>query len=166
MERLVFSKTFISSTFMRNKLLNHQINTGFLYLLPHVQGLLRQLVLVPGSDATHHICPSSDPQLAVLSVPPLLSDLHVIGRERDHHVTSYGNLQTHFTRRYIICFLASFPPWLSACLCSWPVRNRRAGISGVGAVVLRALKRSDVVQSAQERSLPLRRYCVDHRARG
>uniref|UniRef100_A0A8C9Y0Q3 Thrombospondin type laminin G domain and EAR repeats n=1 Tax=Sander lucioperca TaxID=283035 RepID=A0A8C9Y0Q3_SANLU len=38
-------------------------------------GLLRQLVLVPGLDATHHICPSSDPQLAVLSVPPLLSDL-------------------------------------------------------------------------------------------
>ncbi|XP_029973422.1 thrombospondin-type laminin G domain and EAR repeat-containing protein-like [Salarias fasciatus] len=44
-------------------------------------GLLRQLVLVPGSDATHHICPSSDPQLAALSVPPLLLDLHVPGRE-------------------------------------------------------------------------------------
>ncbi|XP_031166167.1 thrombospondin-type laminin G domain and EAR repeat-containing protein-like [Sander lucioperca] len=52
-------------------------------------GLLRQLVLVPGLDATHHICPSSDPQLAVLSVPPLLSDLPVIGREGDDHVTSY-----------------------------------------------------------------------------
>ncbi|KAM7376057.1 hypothetical protein PAMP_005806 [Pampus punctatissimus] len=44
-------------------------------------GLLRQLVLVPGSDATHHICPSSYPQLAVLSVPPLLLDLPVIGTE-------------------------------------------------------------------------------------
>ncbi|XP_078134118.1 thrombospondin-type laminin G domain and EAR repeat-containing protein-like isoform X2 [Sander vitreus] len=53
-------------------------------------GLLRQLVLVPGLDATHHICPSSDPQLAVLSVPPLLSDLPVMGREGDDHVTSYA----------------------------------------------------------------------------
>ncbi|XP_049596716.1 thrombospondin-type laminin G domain and EAR repeat-containing protein [Syngnathus scovelli] len=35
-------------------------------------GLLRQLVLVPGSDATHQICPSAQAQLASLSVPPLL----------------------------------------------------------------------------------------------
>uniref|UniRef100_A0A8D3D6F5 Thrombospondin-like N-terminal domain-containing protein n=1 Tax=Scophthalmus maximus TaxID=52904 RepID=A0A8D3D6F5_SCOMX len=54
-------------------------------------GLLRQLVLVPGSDATHQICPSSDPQLATLSVPPLFSDLPVTGRERDSHLTSYGS---------------------------------------------------------------------------
>ncbi|KAM8737574.1 thrombospondin-type laminin G domain and EAR repeat-containing protein-like [Acanthopagrus schlegelii] len=52
-------------------------------------GLLRQLVLVPGSDATHHICPSSEPQLSVLSVPPLLSDLSVAGRDGDGHATSY-----------------------------------------------------------------------------
>ncbi|XP_047467399.1 thrombospondin-type laminin G domain and EAR repeat-containing protein-like [Mugil cephalus] len=52
-------------------------------------GLLRQLVLVPGSDATRQICPSSDPQLAALSVPPLLLDLPVTGREDDRHVTSY-----------------------------------------------------------------------------
>ncbi|XP_059209653.1 thrombospondin-type laminin G domain and EAR repeat-containing protein-like [Centropristis striata] len=52
-------------------------------------GLLRQLVLVPGSDATHYICPSSDPKLAVLSVPPLLLDLPVTGRGRDNLVTSY-----------------------------------------------------------------------------
>ncbi|XP_070776006.1 thrombospondin-type laminin G domain and EAR repeat-containing protein-like [Enoplosus armatus] len=52
-------------------------------------GLLRQLVLVPGSDATHYICPSSDPQLAVLSVPPLLSDLPVVGRGGDGHLTAY-----------------------------------------------------------------------------
>ncbi|XP_069007924.1 thrombospondin-type laminin G domain and EAR repeat-containing protein-like isoform X2 [Embiotoca jacksoni] len=52
-------------------------------------GLLRQLVLVPGMDATHQICPSSDPQLAALSVPPLLLDLTVIRREGDGHVTSY-----------------------------------------------------------------------------
>ncbi|XP_008275140.1 thrombospondin-type laminin G domain and EAR repeat-containing protein [Stegastes partitus] len=54
-------------------------------------GLLRQLVLVPGSDATHQICPSSDPQLAALSVPPLLFDLPVVRREGDRHVTSYEN---------------------------------------------------------------------------
>ncbi|KAK9534348.1 hypothetical protein VZT92_009394 [Zoarces viviparus] len=52
-------------------------------------GLLRQLVLVPGSDATHQICPSSNPQLAVLSVPPLLLDLPVTGREVHDHGTSY-----------------------------------------------------------------------------
>ncbi|CAJ1073332.1 thrombospondin-type laminin G domain and EAR repeat-containing protein-like isoform X2 [Xyrichtys novacula] len=52
-------------------------------------GLLRQLVLVPGSDATHYVCPSSDPQLAALSVPPLLSDLPLKGREGDNHVTPY-----------------------------------------------------------------------------
>uniref|UniRef100_A0A3B4GEG3 Thrombospondin-type laminin G domain and EAR repeat-containing protein-like n=1 Tax=Pundamilia nyererei TaxID=303518 RepID=A0A3B4GEG3_9CICH len=44
-------------------------------------GLLRQLVLVPGSDATHQICPSSDPQLAALSVPPLFLDLPATGTE-------------------------------------------------------------------------------------
>uniref|UniRef100_A0A671TUE0 Thrombospondin type laminin G domain and EAR repeats n=1 Tax=Sparus aurata TaxID=8175 RepID=A0A671TUE0_SPAAU len=59
-------------------------------------GLLRQLVLVPGSDATHHICPSSEPQLSVLSVPPLLSDLSVPGSDSDGHATSYGNPQMHF----------------------------------------------------------------------
>ncbi|XP_070835858.1 thrombospondin-type laminin G domain and EAR repeat-containing protein-like [Chaetodon trifascialis] len=51
-------------------------------------GLLRQLVLVPGSDATRYTCPSSEPQLAALSVPPLLSDLPVTGREDDSHVPS------------------------------------------------------------------------------
>ncbi|KAM4542320.1 thrombospondin-type laminin G domain and EAR repeat-containing protein-like [Odontesthes bonariensis] len=52
-------------------------------------GLLRQLVLVPGSDATHQICPSSQPQLATLSVPPLLLDLPVKGKKGDGKVTSY-----------------------------------------------------------------------------
>uniref|UniRef100_A0A3Q3G0R4 Thrombospondin-type laminin G domain and EAR repeats a n=1 Tax=Labrus bergylta TaxID=56723 RepID=A0A3Q3G0R4_9LABR len=54
-------------------------------------GLLRQLVLVPGSDATHYVCPSSDPKLAALSVPPLLSDLPATGRNDDNHVTSYDS---------------------------------------------------------------------------
>ncbi|XP_071354272.1 thrombospondin-type laminin G domain and EAR repeat-containing protein-like [Trachinotus anak] len=52
-------------------------------------GLLRQLVLVPGVDATRQICPSSDPQLAALSVPPLLLDLPVMGKESGSRLTSY-----------------------------------------------------------------------------
>uniref|UniRef100_A0A3P9I1V7 Thrombospondin-type laminin G domain and EAR repeat-containing protein-like n=1 Tax=Oryzias latipes TaxID=8090 RepID=A0A3P9I1V7_ORYLA len=56
-------------------------------------GLLRQLVLVPGSDATHQICPSSDPRLAALSVPPLLLDLPVMGRQRDRHAVSDADKQ-------------------------------------------------------------------------
>ncbi|XP_071382446.1 thrombospondin-type laminin G domain and EAR repeat-containing protein-like [Centroberyx affinis] len=36
-------------------------------------GLLRQLVLLPGSDATPRLCPTSDPGLAELSVPRALS---------------------------------------------------------------------------------------------
>ncbi|XP_059198263.1 thrombospondin-type laminin G domain and EAR repeat-containing protein-like [Centropristis striata] len=35
-------------------------------------GLLRQLVLVPGSDATPRLCPTSDPSLAELLVPQVL----------------------------------------------------------------------------------------------
>ncbi|XP_063743946.1 thrombospondin-type laminin G domain and EAR repeat-containing protein-like isoform X3 [Eleginops maclovinus] len=35
-------------------------------------GLLRQLVLLPGSDATSRLCPTSDPRLAELSVPRVL----------------------------------------------------------------------------------------------
>ncbi|KAL1021958.1 hypothetical protein UPYG_G00020410 [Umbra pygmaea] len=38
-------------------------------------GLIRQLVLVPGSDATALVCPSSNPSLAELSVPVMLLDL-------------------------------------------------------------------------------------------
>lgn len=37
-----------------------------------VQGLLRQLVLLPGSDATPRLCPTSDPSVAELSVPQFL----------------------------------------------------------------------------------------------
>ncbi|KAM6978124.1 thrombospondin-type laminin G domain and EAR repeat-containing protein-like isoform 1-T1 [Tautogolabrus adspersus] len=35
-------------------------------------GLLRQLVLLPGSDATPRLCPSANPSLAELSVPQIL----------------------------------------------------------------------------------------------
>lgn len=68
----------------------------FNVLLPHKQGLMRQLVLVPGTDATHHICPSSKPQLAALSVPLILLDLPVTEREGDGHLSTHSNLQMYF----------------------------------------------------------------------
>ncbi|KAI1899263.1 hypothetical protein AGOR_G00060010 [Albula goreensis] len=40
-------------------------------------GLMRQLVLLPGSDATSRICPSSNPSLASLSVPKALLQLPI-----------------------------------------------------------------------------------------
>ncbi|XP_029900579.1 thrombospondin-type laminin G domain and EAR repeat-containing protein-like [Myripristis murdjan] len=51
-------------------------------------GLLRQLVLVPGSDAESQICPSSYPTLTALSVPPLLLDLPVMEKEADSYLPS------------------------------------------------------------------------------
>ncbi|XP_077395803.1 thrombospondin-type laminin G domain and EAR repeat-containing protein [Festucalex cinctus] len=53
-------------------------------------GLLRQLVLVPGSDATRQICPSTHPQLAALSVPPMLSsDVAATGKNVTSHLAPY-----------------------------------------------------------------------------
>lgn len=46
-------------------------------------GMLRQLVLVPGSDASSHVCPSSEPHLSALSVPPKLLDLPHMGRDAE-----------------------------------------------------------------------------------
>ncbi len=183
MERPVFSKAYSSSslTLIRNKLLttvfSKTVKSFPSHLLPRVQGLLRQLVLVPGSDATSQICPSSKPQLAALSVPPLLSDLPVMGREGDGRLTSYGNLQTRFTRHLIqydgrhgvnafLCMFSCFPLHCLLVFWSWTVRNTGASVCGVGAVVLRATARPAVVQSAQERPLSLRWYSVDRCARG
>ncbi|XP_013865211.1 thrombospondin-type laminin G domain and EAR repeat-containing protein isoform X2 [Austrofundulus limnaeus] len=56
-------------------------------------GLLRQLVLVPNSDATRQVCPSSDPQLVSLSVPPLLLDLPVRKQQDDRRTTSSESAQ-------------------------------------------------------------------------
>ncbi|KAL0985671.1 hypothetical protein UPYG_G00160290 [Umbra pygmaea] len=42
-------------------------------------GLLRQLVLLPGSDATSRVCPSSDPRLSTLSVPQVLLTMPLPG---------------------------------------------------------------------------------------
>ncbi|KAJ8349868.1 hypothetical protein SKAU_G00249980 [Synaphobranchus kaupii] len=59
-------------------------------------GLMQQLVLLPGSDATLRICPSSNPSLALLSIPPALlqlpikspgNDALIYPYEADLHVT-------------------------------------------------------------------------------
>lgn len=102
-------------------------------LWPHIQGLLRQLVLVPGSDATHQICPSSDPQLAALSVPPLFLDLPATGAEDDRHGNTYGNLHMHVfllsINKDIACLLASLIAfWFLICQklkleCLWAWRS-------------------------------------------
>ncbi|XP_068602720.1 thrombospondin-type laminin G domain and EAR repeat-containing protein-like [Brachionichthys hirsutus] len=49
-------------------------------------GLLRQLVLLPGSDATPRLCPTSDPSLAELSIPQVLKStpLRPDGRGLDY----------------------------------------------------------------------------------
>ncbi|XP_075873845.1 thrombospondin-type laminin G domain and EAR repeat-containing protein [Nelusetta ayraudi] len=62
-------------------------------------GLMRQLVLVPCADATHHICPSSKPQLAALSVPLILLDLPVTEREGDGHLSTHNHKSSKKGRR-------------------------------------------------------------------
>ncbi|KAJ8003712.1 hypothetical protein DPEC_G00151160 [Dallia pectoralis] len=56
----------------------------------HGKGLIRQLVLVAGGDATPRVCPSSNPRLAELSVPALLLDMPV--KEADVPLPSYGTV--------------------------------------------------------------------------
>ncbi|XP_069790351.1 thrombospondin-type laminin G domain and EAR repeat-containing protein-like isoform X2 [Narcine bancroftii] len=46
-------------------------------------GLLRQLVLLPGSDATQRICPNPAPRLAVLSIPRMLTELPLKPSDND-----------------------------------------------------------------------------------
>ncbi|XP_058379250.1 thrombospondin-type laminin G domain and EAR repeat-containing protein [Diceros bicornis minor] len=50
-------------------------------------GLLRQLVLLPGSDATPRLCPCRNAEFAVLSIPPILWGL--TGRPEDNEVPKY-----------------------------------------------------------------------------
>ncbi|XP_004697356.1 thrombospondin-type laminin G domain and EAR repeat-containing protein [Echinops telfairi] len=50
-------------------------------------GLIRQLVLLPGSDATSQLCPSRNAELAVLSIPPILQGL--TGTPEDNEVLKY-----------------------------------------------------------------------------
>uniref|UniRef100_A0A3Q4BND1 Uncharacterized protein n=1 Tax=Mola mola TaxID=94237 RepID=A0A3Q4BND1_MOLML len=49
-------------------------------------GLLRQLVLLPGSDATPRLCPTPDPSLAELAIPQVLKSFPL---RLDHHGPVY-----------------------------------------------------------------------------
>ena len=48
---------------------------------------MRQLVLLPGSDATLRLCPCVNPELAVLSIPAILRGL--TGKPEDNEVLKY-----------------------------------------------------------------------------
>ncbi|XP_037380666.1 thrombospondin-type laminin G domain and EAR repeat-containing protein [Talpa occidentalis] len=50
-------------------------------------GLLRQLVLLPGSDATPRLCPCTSAELATLSIPPILQGLP--GRPEENEVLKH-----------------------------------------------------------------------------
>ncbi|KAI2663291.1 Thrombospondin-type laminin G domain and EAR repeat-containing protein [Labeo rohita] len=52
-------------------------------------GLLRQLVLLPGSDATPRVCPSFKPSLVEISIPTILSNLPVKSQMNDGLVPPY-----------------------------------------------------------------------------
>ncbi|XP_063285980.1 thrombospondin-type laminin G domain and EAR repeat-containing protein [Pelobates fuscus] len=49
-------------------------------------GLMRQLVLLPGSDATTTICPNARPRLAELSIPEVLKELPVKTEDSEVHL--------------------------------------------------------------------------------
>ncbi|KAM4626139.1 thrombospondin-type laminin G domain and EAR repeat-containing protein [Discoglossus pictus] len=49
-------------------------------------GLLRQLVLLPGSDATARICPNARPRLAELSIPEVLKELPIKTDDQGMHL--------------------------------------------------------------------------------
>lgn len=98
MERLVFSKNLFYSPPTAEMLFFFTAanNITLAFFLLCQQGLLRQLVLLPGSNATHHICPSVTPQLAALSVPPLLLDVSHPGSDDDDRVIYHSNLEIYF----------------------------------------------------------------------
>lgn len=59
------------------------------HLIHFLQGLLRQLVLLSGSDATVNLCVNSDPSLAELSIPHVLKSKSVYPSNHGH-IYSYG----------------------------------------------------------------------------
>ncbi|RXM28975.1 Thrombospondin-type laminin G domain and EAR repeat-containing protein [Acipenser ruthenus] len=63
-------------------------------------GLLRQLVLLPGSDATSIICPTSNPRLAVLSIPQVLLDLPVKPSENEVLKYPYAKQRLDYVEEY------------------------------------------------------------------
>lgn len=68
-----------------------------------LQGLMRQLVLLPGSDATSQICPSSEPQLSALSVPQALLHLPIKPSSTDLPLHPYGETTENINTGIIGC---------------------------------------------------------------
>lgn len=68
-----------------------------------LQGLIRQLVLLPGSDATSQICPSSEPQLSALSVPQALLHLPIKPSSTDLPLHPYGETTENINTGIIGC---------------------------------------------------------------
>uniref|UniRef100_A0A672KCD3 Thrombospondin type laminin G domain and EAR repeats n=1 Tax=Sinocyclocheilus grahami TaxID=75366 RepID=A0A672KCD3_SINGR len=67
-------------------------------------GLIRQLVLLPGSDATSQICPSSEPRLSALSVPQALLHLPIKPSSTDLPLHPYGETTKTLTlESYRLC---------------------------------------------------------------
>ena len=62
-------------------------SAGLSALSLSLQGLVRQLVLLPGSDATPRLCSCRNPELALLSTPPILRGL--TGKLEDNEVLKY-----------------------------------------------------------------------------
>lgn len=67
------------------------------------QGLIRQLVLLPGSDATSRICPSSVPRLSALSVPQALLHLPIKPSSTDLPLHPYGETAKNINTTIIGC---------------------------------------------------------------
>lgn len=119
MERLVFSKDSFYSPPTTEMLLFPPNNITLAFILPCEQGLLRQLVLVPGSDATQRICPSLMPQLAALSVPPLLLDESHRGSVEEDHGIYQSNLIKNRPAILIPLFI-----WPSSHICVFLINSQ------------------------------------------
>ncbi|XP_054983195.1 thrombospondin-type laminin G domain and EAR repeat-containing protein [Sorex araneus] len=111
-------------------------------------GLLRQLVLLPGSDASSRVCPCRDAKLAVLSIPPILQGL--AGTPEDNEVLR-PSYETHMK-----VTLGSRPPCTKAEDAQfWFDAGRKGLFLCVGrqwVSVLAARERLDYVEEHQ--SLP------------
>lgn len=67
------------------------------------QGLLRQLVLLPGADATPRICPAVNFEAATLSIPAVLQDVPVKSASNEVLKYPYGQCSPAGARGTWLC---------------------------------------------------------------
>lgn len=67
------------------------------------QGLLRQLVLLPGADATPRICPAVNFEAATLSIPAVLQDVPVKSASNEVLKYPYGQCSPAGARGAWLC---------------------------------------------------------------